>query len=154
MGGVYIGGKRMLISVYGFSVSEFQGQIDYLSYGLLTRLGRFRTIYGKRVEISPAPGSIKRFDTGSIDHDSGNGIDVMLPDCESLAELAQAQKTAFDAGFEAVGIYPDWRPFMGLHLGFRPSREKNHASWGALKIGGVQKYMSAAEALANRGYYA
>lgn len=111
-----------------FELKEFRGQHFWLTTGLLDALDNFREQLGYPVMISPVSGAIIRFSDDPkefSDHLFGRGIDVMLPKGPSLHE---AFNVARQVGFNAVGVYPYWKPFKGLHLGIRYPRDQRY-SW-------------------------
>lgn len=127
--------KNIKITDFGFS-------LPFMSFGVLDRLGTFEENLNHPIIISPASGTLFRpGDEG--DHGSGNAIDIMLPQGPDL-------KTAFDcavaSGFNAVGIYPHWKPYPGMHLGIRLPLDRIY-KWAGIKIEGQQVYVSLDEGL-------
>ena len=111
-------------------------------------LDAFREELGRKVMVSPAPGSMLRWDKGEEgEHPKGRTIDVMLPEGP---DLKTAYEVAKKIGFGGIGVYPDWKPYPGLHLDIRPRAEgQGPAKWAGIKEDGKQIYVSI-----ERGFYA
>jgi len=44
-------------------------------------------------------------------------------------------------GFSGIGIYPDWKPYLGMHLDVRADRSAdNPATWSGIRTSSGQKY--------------
>jgi len=129
-----------------FRLSEFGASLPFLSVGLLQKLDEFRERLGRKVMISPAPGTLIRFDKGSeSQHTYGRAADIMLPDGP---DLETAIKVAKQVGFTGIGAGPLWMPYPGLHLDTRPlDPGQPAAQWGYIKRNGIQIEVSMAEAL-------
>ena len=101
-----------------------------------------REQYNTKVFISPASGSILRFSDSAMkmkDHYRGGAVDVML---DGAATLHQAYKAANQSGFNAVGVYPFWKPNKGLHLAIRKPITQNF-SWADIsRIRGKHEYVA------------
>lgn len=129
-----------------FSVADFRGWHIFLSFGVIKALDRFAKKmleqHNTKVFISPASGSILRFsDTAKKmkDHYSGRAIDIML---DGPATLHQAYIAATKSGFNAVGVYPFWKPKKGLHLAIRKPTHRNF-SWADIsRAPGIHNYVA------------
>jgi len=118
----------LAFSMDHFKLSEFRGEHLFLSVGLLTKLDEFRERLGEPVMVSPAKGSMMRWNApNNSQHKYGRAIDVMLP---KTVDFARAFKIAKEVGFTGIGFYPHWRPFPGFHVDVRPT--KKVALWGAV----------------------
>ena len=140
----FVGFKTMVAwSLKHFKLSEFRGMHVFLSYGVLINLDAFREALMHPVIISPAPGSIVRFDTGEeSDHLYGRGLDVMIPNISGKVtpSLETCYIVAKAVGFNAIGVYPFWKPYKGLHLGVRYPSSKL-STWSDLsRIPGKHEY--------------
>lgn len=135
------GAKRMSFNLRYFTAAEFGSSLPLLSKDLLSKLDEFRDRLGSRVLISPAPGSLLR-PAGSQEsqHFYGRAADVMIPD----VDLRTAFEVARGVGFTGIGVYPDWKPYKGLHLDVRPDRKPGApALWAGLRgADGKQFYTS------------
>lgn len=117
---------------------QWSAQVDrYLKVKMNAYAERL-TKAGYSVIPSPAPGAIGRlYGSKTSQHYAGEGqlirgIDVMLPAGPSLKEAAQIAR---EVGFTGIGVYPNWKPFPGLHLDVRTGRSSgNPATWA--RIGG------------------
>lgn len=99
--------------------SEFRGFDLFLSAGLMQRYDIFKGSLDGGCMISPARHSILRFDLDlkkTTDHYLGRALDVMITGDFTLRECYHK---AVDSGFNAIGIYPFWKPYKGLHLAIR-----------------------------------
>lgn len=133
--------RALTINLRHFKASEFGASLPLLSGELLTKLDEFRERLGSPVLISPAPGSLLR-PAGSQEsqHFFGRAADVMVQG----VSLERAYQVAREVGFTGIGVYPDWKPYKGLHLDVRPDRQPgNPALWaGLLGADGKQFYTS------------
>lgn len=113
-----------------FKPSEFvvaeEDWWPYMHVGVLSGLDRFRGEWGAPVLISPAPGSLGR--RLGADRKSRHNIDlwglvmaadVMLPDMKTADDRKRARDCAEKAGFDGIGVYPEWQPHQGLHVDMR-----------------------------------
>lgn len=148
-----------------FEPAEFGQWWPWMCPGLVAGLDVLRGELGAPLEISPAKGSLGRYEGrgGSLHNVERHGLcyaaDVLLPASWPVDEaffLAQGLKI-----FSGIGVYPEWRPRAGLHLDMRhlapqnptPGRvPQSPATWGAVRDKfGNQVYVTAAEALARWG---
>jgi hypothetical protein len=125
-----------------FKPSEFGASLPFLNINLLKKLDLFRERLGRSVIISPAAGALIRpAGSNESQHIIGNAADIMLPKGPDL-------KTAYDVakavGFTGVGVYPDWKPYAGLHLDVRNG---TFVSWAGVKQNGKQVYVSVDQVL-------
>lgn len=69
------------------------------------------------------------------------GIDLMPVGLSSAQDAAVLRALAVECGIDAIGIYPDWAPAPGIHVGIRPERDPGDpALWGAIRQNGEQVY--------------
>ena len=131
-----------------FKLSEFGAALPFLSVGLLQKLDEFRERLGRPVMISPAPGALIRFGKGDeSQHTYGRAGDIMLPDGP---DLETAYNVAKAVGFTGIGVYPDWKPYPGLHLDTRRLEAGQAiATWAGVRENGKQVYTSV-----GAGFYA
>jgi hypothetical protein len=137
--------------IKNFSPAEFGASLDLLDSGVVLALQKLRDKIGA-IMISPAAGAIVRTDNENTMHyadDGGKGrlsvaIDIMPLDTD-LKTAYRAAKQINEIG--AVGVYPHWLPFPGLHIDLR-KRKPGHllAEWSGLKINGEQIYKGVNEA--------
>lgn len=120
--------------------------IDWLpqiDVNLLIALNILRTEVGHPIMISPAAGSIGRPNgRKASDHycNSVEGIKVRALDVMPYTIAHHTKRplnreqafrfamTAVASGINAIGIYPQWKPFAGFHLGVR--EQTNVSTWG------------------------
>lgn len=122
---------------------------------VLRGLDLFRHEWGKPVRISPHPLALGRRDgTDTLsDHNIDKwgrvlAADVMPEGMEEHGDAYFAVVLADRVGFTSIGLYPDWKPGGGLHLGVRPGRKLGDpAQWGAVDLDGKQTYVSLDAAL-------
>lgn len=141
------------LSLYYFGRHEFErggvSWFDRMDPRLLVLLDSFRHQWGSKVVISPHPAAIGRelgatqLSDHNVDlHGRVHGIDVMPADMRTQLAVNQAVRIARRVGFTAIGVYPDWRPHAGLHLGTRPGNHpKDPALWGAVRRDERQVYV-------------
>lgn len=129
-----------------FRLSEFGASLPFLSIGLLQKLDEFRERLGRKVMISPAPGALIRFDKGSeSQHTFGRAADIMLPDGPDLETAFSIAKAV---GFTGIGVYPDWKPYQGMHLDIRKLEPGQPiAIWAGKNKDGRQVYTNISEVL-------
>lgn len=144
----------MPLQLYYFGRAEFQrGEVNWfddMDQRLLVLLDAFRHQWGRKVVISPHPAALGRH--GSATELSDHNItihgrvfaaDVMPQGMTTQSEVNHALLYARRIGFTSIGVYPDWSPAPGLHLGTRPSRRPGDAAeWGAVRQGDQQVYVS------------
>lgn len=129
------------LSLKNWQISDFRGLHMFLSTEVMEKVDLFAEhIKPDRVIVSPAKGTIVRFSTKEVknkDHFYGRAIDVMLVDGTSLYK---AYQIALKSGFNAIGVYPFWQPYKGLHLAIRPPLD-HIRKWSDMGKGGVHKYV-------------
>lgn len=125
-----------------------------MSPRLLVLTDVFRFQWGASVTISPHHRALGRrlgVDGSESDHNVDRWGEVRGLDCfpegmRTRADAERALEIARSIGFTSLGLYPDWHPSPGLHLGVRKAnRPGNPATWGA--IGHPQAYTSLVVAL-------
>lgn len=148
-----------------FEPAEFGQWWPWMCPGLVAGLDVLRGELGAPLEISPAKGSLGRWEggQGSLHNVERHGLcyaaDVLIPASWPVDEaffLAQRLKI-----FSGIGVYPFWKPRAGLHLDMRhlapqnPTRGRvpqSPSTWGAFRDKfGKQIYVTASEALAKWG---
>jgi len=147
---------------------------QFLDPDVVYALDKLRHTYGNPIIISPADGTIGRvgkenfYSDHYCDVDSDpprlvRALDVMpivITQNEARAGLAREQAfrislAAIGAGFNAIGLYPHWKPYPGFHLGIRRGTVTMPAStslWGNVKTKIAQditssEYVTASDAL-------
>lgn len=150
----------MIPNLYYFTNHEFvRGDHDWLPEmhpRLLVLLDTFRYRWDRKVEISPHVASLGRhlgpetLSDHNVDaHGAVLAADVIPLGMETRHQASEALNIARGLGFTSIGLYPDWSPAPGLHLGVRISRRPGDpALWGGLRIAGKQEYVSLNDALA------
>ena len=128
-----------------FKPEEFGEWWPLMNTDLLTLLDEFRDRLGSAVMISPAAGSLGRNDGVSLSQHNVDmwgevrAADVMFPGLDR-SDLERAAKIAEEVGFTGIGAYPDWSPYVGMHLDVRQSRVSGWpATWAGLSIAGIQR---------------
>lgn len=148
-----------------FEPAEFGQWWPWMCPGLVAGLDVLRGELGVPVEISPAKGSLGRWEgrEGSLHNVERHGLcyaaDVLIPASWPVDEaffLAQRLKI-----FSGIGVYPFWKPRAGLHLDMRHLAPQNPtpgavprspSTWGAVRDKfGKQIYVRPTEALARWG---
>ena len=148
-----------------FEPAEFGQWWPWMCPGLVAGLDVLRGELGAPLEISPAKGSLGRWEggQGSLHNIERHGLcyaaDVLIPASWPVDEaffLAQRLKI-----FSGIGVYPFWKPRAGLHLDMRHLAPQNPtpgavprspSTWGAVRDKfGKQIYVRPAEALARWG---
>ena len=122
---------------------------------VLRGLDLFRHEWGRPVRISPHPKALGRREGSDVlsDHNIDKwgrvlAADVMLEGMETESDAYSAYLLAERVGFTAIGLYRDWQPSPGFHLGVRPDRVLGKpAKWGAIRADGKQVYVSLADVL-------
>lgn len=129
-----------------FNPADFQGWFDQISPDMLSKLEQFGDLMGVgNVIISPAAGAVGR-NLGQVSTSQHNvdfwgevrAIDVMI----LSGTLQDAYLKAIEAGFSGIGVYPDWKPYPGLHLDVRDNNlAGTPATWaGVRNVAGEQVY--------------
>lgn len=150
--------KTVDVKLKYFDQSEFGAWWPLINKELLIKLDDFRGQWGHPVMISPAFGAIGRTlsPTDNSQHNVARwgevrAVDIMpiiqTPDGRRRGmeknELMQAYQLALRTGFHGVGVYPEWRPYVGLHVDVREDRDSNNpAKWA--RVNGI--YTGVAEA--------
>lgn len=145
----------MPVTLYYFGRNEFnRGGVNWyerMDPRLLVLLDVFRHQWGAKVSISAHDAALGRElgPTKLSDHNVDlHGVclaaDVIPEGMTRRADAWRAVTTAAAVGFTAIGVYPDWLPGPGLHLGTRMShRPGTPALWGAVRPeGGSQQYVA------------
>lgn len=152
-------GERNAMKLRYFKQADFGPYWPLMSKDLLVKLDEFRHRLGYPVAISPAPGSIGRPIIGGgetessaeksyhnyLIHGEVKAIDVMPmpPLGATTTERRRWVETAQAVGFTGIGLYPDWKPRVGLHLDVRPTKL---ATWaGVRNAQGKQVYVNISE---------
>lgn len=133
-----------MLKLRHFSPVEFRASWLVMDRDFLYTLDEYRERLGRKVMISPAPGSLYRaFDNGDHGHLPLAVADVMLPEGP---DLETAFNVALEVGFTAVGVYPFWEPYPGLHLAKRPNRTPaDPATWADIGRGSDHNYVGVAQ---------
>ena len=145
IGLLYFGYKKMVVmNLKNIEKAEFRGFDMFLSSGVMIAYDKFKGMLDGQCMISPAKHAILRFDIDlkkTTDHYLGRALDVMLTGDHTLR---QAYNFGVQAGFNAIGIYPFWKPYKGLHLGVRyPVIENKIYKWSDMsRISGKHDYQS------------
>lgn len=126
-----------------FKPSEFGIWWPFMDQALLIGLDQLRRVWGYPIIISPALGALGREDGNpASQHFLKNGVvrasDIMpTKDGKALdkRQLREFYKLARSLNvFSGLGVYPDWRPYAGLHLDTRTNRTpENPALWGGYR---------------------
>lgn len=156
---VVYGIKAAQVELKHFTPREFGPWWPMMDGRLLRLLDEYREQLGVPVMISPAPGALGRI--GPSDHESDHNVmrwgrvlavDVMPVgvDLEHAYQVARAVRVIEEdrgpVGFSAVGVYPDWSPRPGLHLGTRRTRSaEDPALWAGVRRNGSQVYTGIGE---------
>ena len=141
-----------------FKASEFGVWWLVLDNKLLLGLDKLRELWGHPIMISPAPGSLGR--------EGGSEKSQHYPDLNGVVRAADIMPTINGRGlnaseltqfynlvrsmnwFSGVGVYPDWKPYPGLHLDTRTDRmADNPAKWAGIQTASGQKYIGVEEVL-------
>lgn len=129
------------MTLKNWNISDFRGLHMFLSTGVMQGVDTFAShIKPDGVIISPAKGTIVRFSTVEVknkDHFYGRAIDVMLTGNTSLY---YAYQMALKSGFNAIGVYPFWKPYKGLHLAIRPPLDRIF-KWADVGRAGKHEYV-------------
>lgn len=135
----------MTPTLYYFAKREFErGGVNWferMDLRLLVLLDVFRHQWGRKVAISPHPSALGR-ELGQLELSDHNvdlhgrvmAADVLPEGMTTKDEAWRAISIATSIGFTSIGLYPDWQPTPGLHLGTRMShRPGSPALWGATR---------------------
>jgi len=143
-----------------FTEEEFREWYYKMNPVLLKLLDLYRMHLHKKIIISPSPNAIGRVDIVSNSQHNVfkwgkvNAIDIM-PINEngtglSMPQLKQSFILAKNMGFTGIGVYPDWKPYPGLHLDVREDRYVGDpALWGAINKNNKQIYVTINEIFKN-----
>lgn len=145
-----------MIGLRHFEPREFGLWWPWMDPGLLESLDEFRDRLGRKVMISKAIGALgRRLGESALSRHNVDrwkrvmAADVMLPEGPDITDPTEGRRLvrlAEEAGFGAIGFYPEWRPYPGLHLDVRPKKEDGSlAMWS--RIGG--KYLALEAAFTN-----
>ena len=135
-----------------FRPEDFGIWLPFMSQKLLKNLDELRRLTGTRIVISPAKGGLGRFlgDGSNSQHNISKwgevrAVDIMPIDMDIKDFYYQALSLNL---FSGLGVYPDWQPRPGLHVDVRSSNNPTSpATWGAIRVAGVQEYVSVNEAI-------
>lgn len=116
-----------------FDRTEFKGWFDKIDPYHLNVLDRFRELWGAPVAVSMVNGAIGRHGGNSksmhnIDRYGVVRATDVFPSGLTSDNMQRAYDCAKEAGFSGIGIYPDARPSIMLHL---DTRDGNLATWSA-----------------------
>lgn len=156
------------LGVTYFTPEEFDGWWDLIDPRWLICADILRENSGLVIDVTPVPGGIGRRlgETSLSDHNVDrwgrvHAVDVLprwLPESSSLSKISrqaiQFSRMAQEAGFTAIGYYPDWRNVKGrkspgFHLGTRRDRLVGEpATWGRLKNADGEGYTDITMAVA------
>ena len=125
------------------AVNRLRLNSESVSIELINRLDRLWELLGGQIIVSPAAGSVVRRlggnDTSQHNADRwgvSRAADVMLVG----VSLRDGYDAAVAAGFTGIGVYPDWKPYHGLHVDVR---DGSAARWsGYRNAAGEQVYGS------------
>ena len=131
-----------------FTPWEFGDWYSLIRPDLLDALDEFRDQWGQPVVIRyrwdgpDVAGRLGRHQgpDSTSDHNVDRwgevrGIDCFPQGMRNRANMERAIQLATDIGVTAIGVYPDWSPSPGLHLGMRPDRRKGSpATWGGIRL--------------------
>jgi hypothetical protein len=130
-----------------FKPADFGIWWPFMNGDFLSKVDQFSEWFQGRVMLSPAPGALGRLGSDSSQHFPSpdlSAADLMLPDI-SLGDAYQAARAL---GFTGIGLYPDWKPYHGIHLDMRKTRTRdNPALWAGVKTGEGQKYVAIEQVL-------
>jgi len=142
-----------------FIEEEFRGWYEQINPILLKLLDIYRMHLHKRIIISPAEGAIGRNDNSESQHNINkwgkvNAIDIMPVNENgvglSIPQLKQAFILARSLGFTGIGVYPDWKPYPGLHLDVREDKVIGKpAAWAGINKNNKQIYVTINEIFKN-----
>lgn len=140
-----------------FSPLEFNIWYPAMDNKLLLGLDELRRRWGHPIMISSALGALGRKEGNEKSwHFPRNGIvhaaDIMpTKDGKGLTpkELTQFYNLVRSMNwFSGVGVYPDWKPYPGLHLDTRTDRmADNPAKWAGVQTASGQKYVAIEQVL-------
>lgn len=129
-----------------FRPEEFGSSLPLMDTRLLLALDAFRAALKKPITVSPAVGALLRPWAPGSEHFYGRAADIMFPQGPSLA---RAYETALELRlFSGLGVYPDWKPYPGMHVDVRPTRDPSDpARWAGVQRDGKQIYVGIGEGL-------
>lgn len=145
-------GKIITLNFNYIPVADIN-RLEHVTLKTVSRYNDWCRALGITTSISPVTGATIRFSDRyhTSQHYYGRAIDVMLNlpvGAKPLLHLTSAAIQAKIVGFTGIGVYPDWKPFPGLHLDTRPGKL---AQWGAKKNSkGVQYYVGIEEVIGTR----
>jgi len=132
--------KMISMNLKNVDSREFRGFDLFLSSGVMKSYDQFKGLVEGECIISPARHSILRFDKDFLkttDHYLGRALDVMITGDFTLYNCYQK---AIQAGFNAIGIYPFWQPYKGLHLGIRYPTDRLYRWSDLSRVSGIHDY--------------
>lgn len=126
-----------------FYPHEFGIWWPFMDNELLQKLDKFRDALGDAVILSPVGGAIGRLKAAINDsqHIMGadltvRAVDVMVPKnlfgvkySRGGTELKKVFDLAVQSGFRGIGVYPQWKPYSGLHLDTRPKPKNKYGNY-------------------------
>lgn len=125
-----------------FQAYDFGIWWPFMDNNLLQKLDAFRAALGDVVIISPVGGAIGRIKAAIADSQHVLGVDltiravdVMVPKnllgvkySRGGTELKKVFDLAVQTGFKGIGVYPQWKPYSGLHLDTRPNPKNKYGN--------------------------
>lgn len=129
--------KGQAVKLRYFKATEFRQWWPLMDADLLFGLDEFRHRLGRAVQISPAIGALGRPGADDSMHNvakwgSVRAADVIIPGA-TKADLPGFYQVAREMGvFGGIGVYPDWKPWPGLHLDTRDRDPQQPATWAGL----------------------
>lgn len=128
-----------------FLPEEFRGELSAIDGRLIYAVDELRARLGAALIVSPARGSMTRFGDAartSMHYANpaagiyGQAVDLMSPEA-TLREVYEAAAAVREIG--GIGIYPNWRPWPGVHVDIRARGTGGRlATW--MGIGTPQRY--------------
>lgn len=126
-----------------FYPPEFGIWWPFMDNELLLKLDKFRAALNDTVTVSPVGGAIGRIKAAIADsqHILGSdltvrAVDVMVPKnllgvkySRGGTELKKVFDLAVQTGFRGIGVYPQWKPYSGLHLDTRPKPKNKYGNY-------------------------
>lgn len=131
-------------SIIHFTASEYGEWADDVDMELVKTCDVWRSLVGSKIIISPNTGSLGRR-SGSVKSRhyavgrKFDAQDVFLPevighiDSVNLDQYNNLKKVLEYAShlFGGIGLYPYWKPYVGLHVDKRPfKKDGSPALWG------------------------
>lgn len=133
---------------------------------VLELLNKVRAKHGAPINISPHRGALGRHLGASFsDHNIDRWKQVRVADVFPVMDQTPvaAQKfvdVCLEVGVTALGVYPHWKnkhgvQQVGFHLGYRPERTDNPATWGMIRYRprGIQHMVPLHQAVALVGQH-